>query len=302
MINMDLLIAKTLKASVDQDNPKEEVAISEYVDVSTCACAEASVLENNISFPISKQNSTITIPGMAPNIQIVNINTLPFSNTTMTLARNMTHHNELLQDFIAELRKAVQSTDKHFRMSLSQYSEEDRKTIVDIAYRMIGLITVNYRKETLLLQGRVNSEVPEAKRFIMGGYLEMGLCEYARKITSDFADSHGIAVSVDANVTVSDGFAQNELDILIRVGNTTVVCEVKSGMSPMSIDFEKYYLLGQRLGVIPDRFILVSSGITQEQAEQIHDFHHYHVCTLQNFEKILLCVLNTYCGGINHVA
>ena len=122
MINMDLLIAKTLKASYDQDNPKEEVAISEYVDVSTCACAEASVLENSISFPISKQNSTITIPGMAPNIQIVNINTLPFSNTTMTLARNMTHHNELLQDFIAELRKAVQSTDKHFRMSLSQYS------------------------------------------------------------------------------------------------------------------------------------------------------------------------------------
>lgn len=301
MVNMDLLIAKTLKANQNQDAAKVMYP-AEVARESTANDYVIPGAEKGIPTPAPVKKPDAGIPGLSPNIQIVNISTPTYSGTTMKLARDMTRHNELLQNFIAELRRAIQNTDKRFHMDLSQYSEDDRRAIVDIAYRMIGLITVNYRKETLSLQGRVNSEVPEAKRFLMGGYLEIGLCEYARKIASDYADAHRIKADVDANVTVSDGFAQNELDILIRVGNTAIVCEVKSGMSPMSVDFEKYYLLGQRLGIIPDRFILVSSGITQEQADQIHDFLNYHACTLHNFEQVLLRVLNTYCGGMNHVA
>lgn len=262
-----------------------------------------NLLSNTIGTPVAVSTASTAVAIPAPTaipgdpLQILSWGSKEFSRATTDLAVSMMTHHEALHDFLGELRRAASSPSREFRYSMERLSEEQKEQVVCHLGRMVGLlINVFHNRAAGVISGKI-SDIPACIEFVKGGYLELAIETITRREVDRFCQEHGLEGQVRRNVVVTDGQAKNELDILLEIGGTKMFIEVKSGTCT---DFQKYYFIGKRYGLIPDRILLVSAQLSDDQCCQLHDFLEYYTANLDSFTERLNNMLTTNLGGIDH--
>lgn len=236
-------------------------------------------------------------PAHSDPLQILSWTSKEFSRATTELAISIMTHHEALRDFMGELRRAASTQSRDFRFSMGHLTADQQEQVICHSGRMIGLLTnVYHNRTTGVISGKV-SDIPACIEFVKGGYLELAIETITRREVDRFCREHGLEGQVRRNVLVTDGQAKNELDILLDVGGVKMFIEVKSGSCT---DFQKYYFIGRRYGLIPDRILLVSAQLSDDQCCQLHDFLEYYTANLDSFTECLNNMLNTNLGGSDH--
>ena len=234
-------------------------------------------------------------------IKIIGNKAPKYSESTIRLACDMVMENETIKDFMKILRKAAHSDDKTFQFNMISKTAGECKSIVDIAFRMYGVLhELNWKYETKVLSGKVN-ELPKAIRFLCGEYLEIAAYKIACSAVEQFAVNRGVSWAVYPNVIVTNGFVTNEFDLLIEITDTeetvhSFIIEMKSG-NAFGIDLGKMRSIGERYGVIPDRMMLVTSSCSAEICCQMEDFIDFYIASSENFTTKLIEMLSKNLGG-----
>lgn len=227
-------------------------------------------------------------------LQILSQGGKEFSRATTELAISMMEHHEALRGFLAELRRAASTQSLDFRFEMSALTAQHQEQVLEHANRMVGILSnVYHHRAANFLSGKI-AEVPACVEFVKGGYLEVAAESITRREVERFCQSRGLQGQVSRNVVVTDGQVKNELDILIDIQGIRMFIEVKSGSCP---DFQKYYRIGRRYGLIPDRILLVGAQLSDDLCMQLHDFLEYYTSNLDSFAQTLNNMLEKNFGG-----
>lgn len=235
-------------------------------------------------------------PGQTGTVlQLLSSQSKAFSNATIRLAVSMMEHHDALGGFLTELRRAACAPGREFRYNAAALSQQDREQVFSHCEQMVGLLSHPFcNRVTGVVSGKV-ADVPNCINFLNGGYLELAIEDITRREVERFCQERKLSHQLLRNVVVTDGQAKNELDILMDIDGVKLFIEVKSGNCT---DFEKYYFIGRRYGLIPDRILLVSAQLSDDQCQQLHDFLDYYTANLDSYITCLNDMLTKNFGGI----
>ena len=193
------------------------------------------------------------------------------------LALRIWKNRDLMEEILNVLRASYQAKKETFHISLAHLSKEDQETVISIFEDMTGMVSMvhgSYRG----ISGKLVM-TPKAVSFIGGMYLEIAVFERTREIVRGIAFRRGLDYRVCRNgiVTMKSGRSKNEFDVVIILGEKLYVLEVKSGRN---CDYDKYVKIGQEYGIVPGRFLLVDTYLSEEQASSIEYFCDYCVTNM----------------------
>lgn len=271
---------------------------------------KASALTPLLSVETSKQNyvreriadslNTSRIIKNNQNIVIESVSTeseLPKS--VQSLAARILENESLMRDILCEFRTMYISKRSDFHISLSEKTAEEKETVIKILQSMYGIVSqLHYSQYDDVLNGRL-ALIPKTQAFITGSYLETVVFEQIDVIVRKLSAEYGRPYTLYKNVRLAttDGQLKNEFDVVLDFGGVFYAVEIKSGKQFR--DFEKYVNIGREYNIVPNRFILADSCMSDEQAEMVEYFCEYYVTNLKGNsleEKITEMILNDIKG------
>lgn len=198
-----------------------------------------------------------------------------------TIALNYT----LCSAFIKYLKESICKRAFSFVFYMSQLTAEERKATAALAalFENYGIISELYvAHDNAKINGTI-ANLPKVISYLNGSFLEIFALDTVRKIVSEKAAELNLDYEVISNVHVTDGTVNHELDFVFRIGKDLFLGEAKSGrFTP-----QKYYEVGNWVGVIPDRCILLTAGKSGDACEAISYFYDYFAANVSMFETSL---------------
>lgn len=227
------------------------------------------------------------------NMKIVLQNERPYPSVVKDMATKMMDIYDDIEGALHIIYKAYEQEDQKFVIPMLGKNSAQRQIVLDWMEDMKAVIgEYFYDRKTNCIIGSVE-DVPRARKFLIGGFLEIAIAKQTQKIVSELADKYQQPFEVQTNVVVSakDSMApQNEFDVVIMFGKILYVIEIKSGKSFR--DYSKYYSVGRRYGIVPNRILLVDSCLKEWEADMAEYFAEYYVATIHSFEEKLIRMLS----------
>lgn len=202
------------------------------------------------------------------------------------------------EDFLHLLRKAICNKDGHFEYNLSKLDLEKRGAIIKIANIMKNCgVFSQMLINTWSISGNVSSAA-RVKNFLSGVWLELYSQQVAINVVKKFAEDHNMSYEVYSNLKVEDKQGvKHEIDLMFSLGRNLVFgAEIKSGLN--FCDYDRYRLTAEWMHLIPDRFLLFNSTLTDENAPKcISYFYQYFICGISTYENTLIQMLDKAMNG-----
>ena len=238
--------------------------------------------------PVNENKQIIKFQDM----KILSTNEEKYPYMVEYLAKRMFDIYPDIKSVLHEIYRADAIGANKFSASLAGKDEFQKQRILRWVEEMKGIIgKYCYDEKQSLLVGFLE-QMPRAKKFRTGQFMEIALAEETKRIISGLAVQYGQPFQVKCNVEVGthDGAVHNEFDIVIAFGKIMYVIEIKTGASFR--DYEKYYNVGRKYGIVPNRILLVDSWLEIEEADQAEYFAEYYVANLENFERKLVRMIS----------
>ena len=150
---------------------------------------------------------------------------------------------------------------------------------------------------TWSISGNVSSAA-RVKNFLSGVWLELYSQQVAINVVKKYAKDHNLSYEVYSNLKVEDKQGvKHEIDLMFSLGSDMVFgAEIKSGLN--FCDYDRYRLTAEWMHLIPDRFLLFNSTLTDENATKcISYFYQYFICGISTFENTLNQMLDRAMNG-----
>lgn len=193
----------------------------------------------------------------------------------------------LAEDFLHSLRKAINTTDGKFEFRPLKLLSPQRNAINHVATVMKNCGVFNeFLQNEGIIKGRISSSV-RVRNFISGIWLELFSQQKAVPIIADYASKHQLPYEIYCNIKVEDAAGrQREIDLIFSIGDAVFGIEIKSGLN--FCDYDKYRLTAEWLHLIPDRFLLMNSTLTDKNTIKcIEYFYRYYICSATDYENVL---------------
>lgn len=239
--------------------------------------------------PVTDLNTNIHFQ----NMKILSVNERPYPPVVEDMAMRMLHIYKDIEVVLDVLYKAHGRGENRFSASLEGKDELQKQRILTWLDDMKAVIAgFHYDESANAVVGNLE-HLPRARKFLTGQFMEIALAKEAERIVAGIAAHYGQSYDVKSNVIVAtqDGTVQNEFDIVIVFGKTMYVIEIKTGKSFR--DYTKYYSVGRKYGIVPDRIMLVDSWLEEGQADMAEYFAEYYVATLDSFENKLIHMISS---------
>ncbi len=202
------------------------------------------------------------------------------------LVQNLGKNIHLTHGFLKAMRTATCNTARGFCYDLNACNPQERDAIIKLAdmFCTCGVYTEFTRMGTRL-HGKLSAS-PHVINFINGEWLELYCQGATAKTIKAFADDRGLPTEMLANVKIIDMEGNmHEIDMLFSIGDMVFGTEQKTGQT---LDYDKYRRIGEWMGVVPDRFILLNSSITIPQAfDCLQYFYSYYVSNIPSYTNTL---------------
>lgn len=178
--------------------------------------------------------------------------------------------------FIRYIRESISK--KHFENATYYYGAEtsaEKNAIVQLAEKLsdCGILSdvyVNKANNTIRMK---ISSAPKVINFLSGDFLEMFGHSVVKDVLKKFEKEEGYETELYTNAIIKKGDQQNELDLVFRVADEVFWAEIKSG----KFDPDTYRLLGEHMGVVPDKLILLAGNKNDDQTEVIGYLYDFFV-------------------------
>lgn len=195
------------------------------------------------------------------------------------MASRLLENHAVMEDVIHTLRKNFIEKKEDFSLPMEEKTWEEKNMVYELLRDMYGVISCITFSSDGILHGKLVM-TPRAQKFINGEYMEIAAYQRVKKIVETLSEKYRKECKIYRNVLVStrEGIYRNEFDMVILFDNMFYIVEVKSGKNFR--DFEKYRELGKEYRVVPERFLLIDSCITEAHAEMIHYFLEYYASNL----------------------
>lgn len=132
------------------------------------------------------------------------------------------------------------------------------------------------------------SSVPRVINYLTGQWLEMYSAYILEDVISEYAKAHGYKYEILMNVKVSSikscGVYAHELDCVISVDDKCFAFEMKSGQFD---DYFNLYNTRKELHFVPDRYLLLSTGLDEEVASTLQYFYEFYITGMGGFKSRL---------------
>ncbi len=133
------------------------------------------------------------------------------------------------------------------------------------------------------------SSVPRVINYLTGQWLEMYSAYILEDVVSEYAKAHGYKYEILMNVKVSSikscGVYAHELDCVISVDDKCFAFEMKSGQFD---DYFNLYNTRKELHFVPDRYLLLSTGLDEEVASTLQYFYEFYITGMSGFKSRLI--------------
>lgn len=197
------------------------------------------------------------------------------------------------EGFLRSLRTANCALSREFCYPLSGHSEKERTAIRKVAdiLRRCGVFAGFCPDTQKSIRGKM-AECSRVVNFINGAWLEIHCQHLTCQIVREYAEARGLPFEVIANVHIQHEATgePHEIDLMFSIGEQVFGMEQKSGLN--FSDYDRYRKIGEWLGIIPDRFLLLNSNLTEDYAVGcIQYFHRYYISSLANYQKVLKAML-----------
>lgn len=194
------------------------------------------------------------------------------------------------QAFLTTLRSAILLPSHTFTHTFNNKDENSIQKIVYLAniMRDCGVFTNYYCDEHKFIKGKMSGS-SRVIRFINGQWLELYCQQITQQVVSEYAEKYSLPCEIYANMKIKDTFGgqSHEIDMMFSIGDKVFGTEQKSGLQ--FIDYDKYREVGEWLGIIPDRFILINSTLKDSNtAECIKYFYQYYISRIDNYKAMLM--------------
>ncbi len=203
------------------------------------------------------------------------------SDAVLALACEVSALYEKAPAYIKHLRNVLGKKQGAAPFSMEGMTQEEKEATVQI----VNLFTANGLIKNATQYGdTIRASVtatPRTISFINGDFLELGIY----KKTKDILDRIDADYELIPNAIVAhpDG-SENEYDLLIRINDTLLTVECKSGYFAQ---FEEYGRLADLHGIGREFLILVTSDRMQTETECISFFFNYSITNFTNFSNVL---------------
>ncbi len=223
---------------------------------------------------------------------------IPSENPIMYLVNAIAECLPLGEDFLHLLRKAICNKDGHFDYNLSKSEPEKRVAITKIANLMKNCGVFS---QMIINSWSISGNVSSASRvrnFLSGLWLELYSQQIAINVVKKYAEEHNLPYEVYSNLKVEDDHGvKHEIDLMFSLGDDMVFgAEIKSGLN--FCDYDRYRLTAEWMHLVPDRFLLFNSTLTDENATKcISYFYQYFICGISTYEYTLTKMLDKAMNG-----
>lgn len=223
---------------------------------------------------------------------------IPSEDPIMYLVNAIVECLPLGEDFLHLLRKSICNKEGHFEYNLSKLDVSKRGAIIKIANIMKNCgVFSQMLINTWSISGNVSSAA-RVKNFLSGVWLELYSQQVAINVVKKYAKDHNLSYEVYSNLKVEDKQGvKHEIDLMFSLGSDMVFgAEIKSGLN--FCDYDRYRLTAEWMHLIPDRFLLFNSTLTDENATKcISYFYQYFICGISTFENTLNQMLDKAMNG-----
>ena len=277
------------------NNTLVEESCQAVINTNEEATCENNAAANELSATESK--SAITSFFEKNNIIITEKN-VPSTDPIMYLVNAIAECLPLGEDFLHLLRKAICNKEGHFEYNLSKLDVSKRGAIIKIANTMKNCgVFSQMLINTWSISGNVSSAA-RVKNFLSGVWLELYSQQVAINVVRTYAEEHNLSYEIYSNLKVEDTQGvKHEIDLMFSLGDDIVFgAEIKSGLN--FCDYDRYRITAEWMHLIPDRFLLFNSTLTDENAAKcISYFYQYFICGISDFENTLIQMLNKAING-----
>ena len=183
----------------------------------------------------------------------------------------------------------------HYEMG--DTAESSKEMLISLLQRMgkLGFFTyLSFNKFT----STVNYSLSHSDRcihFLNGQWLEIYTSNLCRQVVNGLAAQYGLPAQVSANIVLTDPADAevpcHELDCAFTIGGLFFWIEAKS--SSRNVNYDKYRIRGQMLGVIPDQFLMLNADLNQSEVEVLEWLYPYHAANCSSFADTLRSMVTT---------
>lgn len=196
----------------------------------------------------------------------------------------------LVSDFLQDVRSNIPTGKPgHYDMSSAPMSSQNLLTSLLPRMAKLGLFTfMGINNYTRVVNYSV-SHCDPCVRFLNGQWLELYTTDLCTRVVNELAEQYHLPVSLASNIVLTDPAEPevpcHELDCAFTIGGQFFWIEAKS--SSRNVNYDKYRILGQLLGVIPDQFLLVNSDLNPDEIAGIRWLYPYHLANCTTFANAL---------------
>ena len=202
----------------------------------------------------------------------------------------------LVAGFFQNVRTNIpQNKPGHYEMG--DTAESSKEMLVNLLQRMgkLGFFTyLSFNKFT----NTVNYSLSHSDRcihFLNGQWLEIYTTNLCRQVVNSLAAEYGLPAQVSSNIVLVDTADTevpcHELDCAFTIGGLFFWLEAKS--SSRNVNYDKYRIRGQLLGVLPDQFLMLNADLTQSEVEVLEWLYPYHAANCSSFADTLRSMVTT---------
>lgn len=276
---------ESLEEVLDQGKPEDsnssEISFSPKeasISETEKETADSEELPTTVESYFSGKGITLSLPSKKEVIP-------PVSSLAFSIALNYSQ----TKPFIRFLRESISKKTFDFVFSLSAFSVQDKAAIISLADRLCeyGLISnLFYNKSNNTLRATASS-AGRCVNFINGDFLEFFAEGVTFEVIKKLAESHGCDFEFYHNVNIEKDRERHELDMVFRLGNHIFWSEIKSG----KFNPDDYRKLGNLMGVVPDRLILLAADKPDDVSEAISYFYEYYCTNVTTFKNKLISMI-----------
>lgn len=187
--------------------------------------------------------------------------------------------------FYKFLRSTITKKQFQFIYSLTEHSENEKNSIIHIATRMYAYgMFINFTvKNNESIYARI-SNAPKVVNFINGKFAEIFAVKRTLDVLFEIHEYHNCEYDIFPNTHIVSNEKEHELDIVFYFDEIVFWVEVKSGGFT---DYNQYRELGIEIGVNPNRHLLLSVEISEDNSDSVGWFFDCFVANIENFDKKL---------------
>ncbi|RMG34183.1 MAG: hypothetical protein D6725_14735 [Planctomycetota bacterium] len=208
-----------------------------------------------------------------------------------SLARLIGDRYAHVAPLLAHIKRTMQHGEP-FTMGLRSRPAVEIGSICQLCTRLHDvafLVEYTYSKSPCCVLRARPSTLPKAQNFFSGGWLE----RYVRQIAES---AHAAAQAetestlpfeclANPQIVLPDG-ADFELDVLVRIGVSTIWIEAKTGCYQQHV--AKYARVARLLGLDYDHSFMILPHVPSHRCEELGSLFSMTVCNLDSFEDALL--------------